>query len=157
LPFFDDCFSHESLLPDDSTEFGAKAALRTDEFNQRRTIGPMRVPPITIACDCGEMEHVAYGESWTCESCGRRWNTSQIPADEYWGLMRDMRRMRLSVIGVALGFALVFGLLGLFVSQGLFLLLPVVLAAWFIWYMPWWRRKLRRRVRSLPKWKLHPE
>jgi hypothetical protein len=65
--------------------------------------------------------------------------------------------MRLSVIGVALGFALVFGLLGLFVSQGLFLLLPVVLAAWFIWYMPWWRRKLRRRVRSLPKWKLHPE
>jgi hypothetical protein len=68
-----------------------------------------------------------------------------------------MRRMRLWIIGIALGLALVFGLLALFVSEGLFLLLPVVLGAWFLWYMPWWRRKLRRRVRSLPKWKLYPE
>jgi hypothetical protein len=110
-----------------------------------------------VACDCGELKHVPYGETWTCESCGRRWNTAQIPSDEYWGIMRDMRRMRLSVIGVALGFTLVFGLLGIFVSPGLFLLLPVVLPIWFIWYMPWWRRKLRQRVRDLPKWKLHPE
>jgi hypothetical protein len=117
----------------------------------------VRAAPITVACDCGEMKHVPYGEKWTCEACGRRWNTSQIPADEYWGIMRDMRRMRVSVIGVALLFAVVFGLLGLLVSPGLFLLLPVVLPIWFIWYMPWWRRKLRRRVRELPKWKLHPE
>jgi hypothetical protein len=71
--------------------------------------------------------------------------------------MHDMRRIRLSVIGVAVGFALIFGLLGIFVSLGLFLLLPVVLPIWFILYMPWWRRKLRQRVRDLPKWKLHPE
>jgi hypothetical protein len=103
------------------------------------------------------MQHVPYGETWTCAACGRRWNTTQIPADEYWGIMRDMRRMRLAVIGIALGLAVLFGLLGLFVSQRLFLLLPVVLPIWFIWYMPWWRRKLRHRVRSLPKWKLHPE
>jgi hypothetical protein len=117
----------------------------------------VRAPPITIACDCGEMKHVAYGDTWKCDACGRSWNTSQIPAEEYWGIMRDMRRMRFFVIGIAVGFALIFGVLGLFVSQGLFLLLPVVLPIWFIWYMPWWRRKLRRRVRSLPKWKLHPE
>jgi Flp pilus assembly protein TadB len=123
----------------------------------RRIIVRVRAPPITIACDCGEMKHVPYGERWTCEQCGRRWNTAQIPPDEYWGIMRAMRRMRLSVIGIALGLTLVFGLLALFVSQALFLLLPVVLAGWFIWYMPWWRRKMRRQVRSLPKWKLHPE
>jgi hypothetical protein len=117
----------------------------------------MRAPPITIACDCGEMKHVPYGETWTCEACGRAWNTAQIPADEYWGILRDMRRMRLAVIAIALGFTLVFGLLGIFVAPGLFFLLPIVLVGWFIWYMPWWRRKLRRRVRSLPKWKLHPE
>jgi hypothetical protein len=117
----------------------------------------MRAPPITIACDCGEMKHVPYGETWKCESCGRRWNTAQIPAEEYWGILRNMRRMRLSVIGVALGFTILFGLLGIFVSEGLFLMLPVVLAGWFIWYMPWWRRKVRRQVRSLPKWNLHPE
>ena len=97
------------------------------------------------------------GETWQCESCGRRWNTSQIPADEYWGLLRGMRRLRLVVIGVALGLALVFGLLALLVSQALFLLLPAVLAFWFILYMPWWRRQVRRRARSSPKWKLRPE
>jgi hypothetical protein len=117
----------------------------------------MKGPPITIACDCGEMEHVEYGDTWECEKCGRRWNTKQIPADEYWGVLRDMRRLRLSVIGIALGLAASFGLLALFVSEGFFLLLPVALAGWFIWYMPWWRRKVRRRVRALPKWNLRPE
>jgi O-antigen ligase len=68
-----------------------------------------------------------------------------------------MRRLRLQVIGVAVGLAAIFTLLALLVSQSLFLLLPVVLAGWFIWYMPMWRRGVRRRVRSLPKWDLHPE
>ncbi len=117
----------------------------------------MRAPPITIRCECGEVELVPYGDTWVCEGCGRRWNTAQIPAEEYWGLMRDMRRLRLSVIGVALGMALVVGLLALLVSPTFVVLLPVLLAGWFIWYMPWWRRKLRRRVRSLPKWELHPD
>jgi len=71
--------------------------------------------------------------------------------------MRAMRRYRLLIIGVALGLTLVFGLLALFVSQSLFVLLPIVLAAWFIWYMPFWRRRVRRHARSLPKWNLHPE
>jgi Flp pilus assembly protein TadB len=71
--------------------------------------------------------------------------------------MRDMRRYRLYVIAVALGLAVVFGLLALFVSPGLILLLPFVMAFWFIWFMPWWRRKLRQRARSLPTWTLTPE
>jgi hypothetical protein len=117
----------------------------------------LRGPPITISCECGEVRRVPYGERWTCESCGRRWNTAQIPAEEYWGIMRDMRRSRLWVIGIALALAAVFGVLAVFVSEGLFLLLPLVLAGWLIGYMPWWRRRLRRRVRSLPKWQLTPE
>jgi Flp pilus assembly protein TadB len=117
----------------------------------------MRGPPITIRCECGEVRDVPYGERWRCEVCRRSWNTSQIPAEEYWGLMREMRRLRFSVIGVALGISLVFGLLALLVSTGFILLLPLVMGAWFLWYMPWWRRKLRRRIRTLPKWQLHPE
>lgn len=117
----------------------------------------MKGPPITIACDCGELKHVPYGETWECEACGKRWNTTQIPADEYYGLLRDMRRMRVSVIGVAVGLAILFGALALFVAEGLFLLLPVVLAVWFVLYMPWWRRKVRRQARSSPKWSLRPE
>ena len=117
----------------------------------------MRGPPITIRCECGEVRYVTYGERWQCEQCGRRWNTAQIPADEYWGIMRKLRRERLIVIGVAVVLAATFGLLAVFVSEGLFLLLPIVLSFWFIWYMPWWRRKVRGRVRSLPTWELHPE
>jgi hypothetical protein len=117
----------------------------------------MRGPPITVRCECGETRQVPYGERWTCERCGRRWNTAQIPAEEYDAIMRQMRNMRLSVIGVAFGLAVVFGLLALFVSESLFLLLPVVLAGWFIVYMPHWRRQVRRRTRNLPKWELHPE
>jgi hypothetical protein len=100
---------------------------------------------------------VPYGEAWQCESCGRRWNTAQIPADEYWAIMRDMRRMRLFVIGIALALTAIFGLLALFVAESLVLLLPVVLAVWLVLYMPWWRRNLRRRARSVPKWNLRPE
>ena len=117
----------------------------------------MKGPPITIRCECGEVRYVPYGERWQCDQCGRRWNTAQIPANEYYGIMRDMRRHRLLVIGMALGLTLSFAMLALFVSQALFLLLPAVLAFWFIWYMPWWRRRVRSQARSLPRWNLHPE
>jgi hypothetical protein len=113
--------------------------------------------PITISCDCGEAAHVPYGEVWQCHSCGRRWNTAQIPAGEYWGIMRDMRRMRFSVIGIAVALTAIFGLLAIFVAESLLLLLPVLLAVWLVLYMPWWRRRVRRRARSVPKWNLRPE
>lgn len=118
---------------------------------------PVRGAPVTIKCECGEFRDIPYGEAWQCETCGRRWNTNQIPADEYWALMRDMRRYRLSVIAIALGLAVVFALLALFVAESLVLLLPVVLAGWFLFYMPFWRRKVRRRARSAPTWSLRPE
>jgi hypothetical protein len=117
----------------------------------------MRGPPITVACDCGEMQHVSYGDTWECPGCGRRWNTAQIPREDYEGLLRDMRRLRLVPIAVALVTTLVFGLLAIFVAESLFLLVPLVLGLWFLWYMPWWRRRIRRRARSSPKWKLRPE
>ena len=117
----------------------------------------MAAPPITVACRCGRTNKVPYPETWTCEDCGRRWNTAQIPAEAYHNLLRDMRRPRLVVIGVAVGVALVFGALALFVSESLFMLAPVVLTGWFIVYMPFWRRRLRRRARSIPAWTLEPE
>lgn len=114
-------------------------------------------PPITVKCECGELKHVPYGEVWECEQCGRRWNTNQIPAEEYDGLLREMRRFRLSAIGAAVVLGAGFGLLAIFVSQSLFLMLPAVLGLWYIWYMPFWRRKVRRRARNLPTWQLTKE
>jgi len=117
----------------------------------------VKPPPITIRCDCGEMKQVPYGERWECEGCGRCWNTSQIPSEEYHGILREMRRFRLSAIGFAAAIAIVFVAIAVLVSQSLFLLLPVILSGWYIFYMPMWRRKVRRRARSLPTWQLHPE
>ena len=117
----------------------------------------MRRPPITIKCECGELRQVAYGDRWDCERCGRRWNTGQIAAEEYEAILREMRRFRLSAIGAGIVIAVVFTIVALVVSQSLFLLLPVVLAGWYVWYMPLWRRKVRRRARSLPTWNLTPD
>ncbi len=117
----------------------------------------MRGPPITIRCDCGGTRQVPYGERWQCAGCGRSWNTAQIPAEEYFGILREMRRFRLSAIGFAVVISAVFAGLAVFVSQGLFLLFPLILSGWYLVYMPLWRRRVRRRARSLPTWQLHPE
>jgi hypothetical protein len=117
----------------------------------------MKGPPVTIRCECGETRQIAYGERWTCEVCGRTWNTAQIPAAEYEGILREMRNFRLTAIGAALVIGVVFAIIAFTVSQTLVLLVPVALAGWYMFYMPLWRKKVRRRARSLPKWQLHPE
>jgi hypothetical protein len=112
---------------------------------------------ITVRCDCGGIGYVPYGERWDCATCHRRWNTTQIPAEEYWGIMRDMRRMRINVLATVL--AIVVPILALSAVAGIRLLviMPVLLAFWFLFYMPRWRRRVRERARSLRSWQLHPE
>jgi hypothetical protein len=122
------------------------------------TIRAVRGAPITIRCDCGQVERVPYGQTWQCPECGRRWNTEQIPADEYWGIMREMRRYRLQVIGISVAFAIVAAIV--LANVQVQRVLPIILglmAFWFLVYMPRWRQKVRNRARSLPHWQLHPE
>ena len=117
----------------------------------------MRGALITVRCDCGEVGFVAYGERWVCRKCRRAWNTAQIPAEEYWGIMRDMRRMRLTVIGVALAMVVPIAALVPLLGLHILLLLPLVMGFWFMFYMPRWRRRVREHARNLRKWKLSPE
>src|SRR5262245_51073181 len=117
----------------------------------------MRGARITVRCDCGEITYLDYGEVWTCPSCGRRWNTRQIPEDEYWGIMHRMRQYRLQVMGVAVAVALAFVALGVAMGPQVWLLAPVVITFWLLVFMPRWRRKVRAAARSLPTWKLRPE
>ncbi|MGO8956428.1 MAG: hypothetical protein ACLQFR_03495 [Streptosporangiaceae bacterium] len=117
----------------------------------------MRGAQITVRCDCGDTGYVQYGERWTCRKCGRTWNTAQIPADEYWQIMRDGRRLRITVMGTALILVVPIGLLTLVAGIRILLLLPILMSFWFIFYMPRWRRQVRQRARNLRKWKLHPE
>jgi hypothetical protein len=117
----------------------------------------MRGARITVRCDCGEITYLDYGEVWTCPSCGRQWNTGQIPEDEYWDIMRRMRQYRIQVMGVALAVALGFVALGMLMGSQVWLLAPVVITFWLLVFMPRWRRKVRAAARSLPTWKLRPE
>ena len=117
----------------------------------------MRGALITVRCDCGGIGYVPYGERWECPACRRRWNTGQIPAEEYWGIMRDMRRMRITVMVAALATVIPIVALSTIAGTRVLLLLPVVLAFWFVFYMPRWRRRVREQARSLRRWNLHPE
>lgn len=100
---------------------------------------------------------MAYGERWRCESCGRSWNTAQIPAAEYEGLLRRMRRHQVEAIAVTALAAAVLIPLIVVVSSRFILLVPLVMAAWLFVLLPFWRRRYRRSARSAPRWELHPE
>jgi len=114
-------------------------------------------PPITITCECGEAKRVAYGQRWQCERCGRSWNTQQIPAEEYEGLLRRMRRHKLEVLAAAAIAAAVLISLIVVVSARFIMVVPVVMAFWLFLFLPYWRRRYRRTAHDTPRWQLHPE
>lgn len=117
----------------------------------------MRGAPITVRCRCETSAHVPYGDLWECPACHTLWDTTQIPAEQYWGIMREMRRLRL----VAIGGALVIGAIGAAMAVavgGQFLIVALMIVGfWLISFMPYWRRRVRTRARQLPTWTLHPK
>ena len=117
----------------------------------------MRGARITIRCDCGDVGYAEYGERWTCSKCGRTWNTAQIPAEEYWEIMRVQRQMRLTLIGVTMAIVVPIAALVPFLGIPILFVMPIVMGFWFMFYMPRWRRRVREQSRSLRKWKLRPE
>jgi membrane protein implicated in regulation of membrane protease activity len=71
--------------------------------------------------------------------------------------MRDMRRLRITVIFTALALVVPVVALVPFAGPRILILLPVIMGFWFIFYMPRWRRRVREQARSLQRWQLHPE
>src|SRR3954451_10448619 len=57
-------------------------------------------PPIAVTCECGEKRDLRYGETWTCERCGRRWDTNQIPREDYDAIRRTQLRFRALPVAV---------------------------------------------------------
>jgi hypothetical protein len=117
----------------------------------------LRRPPITIKCECGESRDVAYGDRWRCETCGRSWNTGQIPAEEYEGLLRRMRRHEVEVLAMTVFAAAIMIPLIVVVGSRFLLLVPMVMAVWLFVVLPRWRRRYRATARGAPRWQLHPE
>lgn len=118
----------------------------------------LRGPPITIECECGERKELRYGDVWACETCGRRWNTNQIPPEQYDAIRKTQLRFRALPIGIG---AVVAAVALFFILTGntfsLFLLLPVALLTWFTLVRPVHQRRYRQAIRDLPRWELHPE
>jgi Flp pilus assembly protein TadB len=114
-------------------------------------------PPITIKCECGETRDVAYGDRWRCGTCGRSWNTLQIPAEEYEGLLRRVRRHQLEAVAMLAVAAAVVIPLVVLVGSAFILLLPPLMVVWLFVVLPFWRRRYRRTARGAPRWELHPE
>jgi len=119
----------------------------------------MAAPRITLRCDCGAEALVAYGERWTCESCGRTYDTSGIPAGDYAAIQALRRRYRIiGYTGVVLVAAFVLLLAVTAQEFQLFIGLPFVLLVWFMYVRPVMRSRYRRRVGELQRtWTLKAE
>lgn len=118
----------------------------------------LRGPPISVTCECGAKRDLQYGEAWACETCGKRWDTRQIPAEQYDVIRRTQLRFR--VLPVVFGLvvtatAMFFTLTGNVFS--VFVLLPLAMMTWFFFVRPAHRRRYRRAIAGLPRWELRPE
>jgi hypothetical protein len=118
----------------------------------------VREPPITVTCDCGEVAYVRYRERWTCPSCGRTWDTSQIPEADYAHLLGSVRRYRLLTLGPPLALAAVLVPLAVVYGFQYGLLLFVLVFAHAVFVMPKVRSRATEAVRqSTRHWNLSPE
>ena len=134
------------------------APARSEERPCRVTIGAVREPPITLTCDCGVIAQVRYRERWTCPTCGKTWNTGQIPREDFEQLLQSVRRYRLLAIGPPLALAAVLVPAAVFVGiQFAFLLFALVLA-YGLFVVPKVRERAARDVRASTRaWQLSPD
>ncbi len=117
-----------------------------------------RGPPITIACECGERRHLHYGERWTCEKCGRTWNTRRIPLEEYAALRRTQMRYRLIPLTMAaIVVASLVALVVLGAAIGGILVAALVALGWSTYGRPIWKRRYLKAIAERPTWKIEPE
>lgn len=118
----------------------------------------VRALSITLTCDCGAAASVRYGERWNCPECGKTWDTSQIPREDYDRLVRSVRRYRLLVLGPPVALAAVLIPLTVAVGIQFAFLLFILLMAWGLLVMPQLRSRATARVmRHASTWQLSPE
>jgi hypothetical protein len=122
-------------------------------------MGGMKAPAITLRCDCGADGRAKYGERWTCESCGRVYDTTEIPEGEYRAVASLDLRYRLfgyGVLALMAVFVLVAAVRGDVIQ--IMATLGVVLLGWFLFLKPLVHRRHKRAVGLLTRrWQLHAE
>jgi hypothetical protein len=113
-------------------------------------------PLITVTCECGQRRELRYAERWQCEGCGRRFDTSKIPLEEYAAIRRTQLRYRM--IPLISGLVLLVGDIAFFLSgraYGALIAVPFLLASWVMFGRPFFRSRYRRKLSEhLPTWNL---
>ena len=118
----------------------------------------MRGPKITVSCRCGEKRLLAYGERWTCESCGRTWDTRQIPVEQYAAIRAtQLRYRRVPLVISVLALAGVIAAVVVGKALGGLLIVGIVATTWSMFFRPMHSRKYREALAELPTWTLEPE
>ena len=117
-----------------------------------------RGPLITVTCDCGEVNRLHYGERWTCPTCGRTWDTNQIPIEQYAELRAtQLRFRRVPVIVSAVVLACVVAFIIMGKAFGGLLVVAVIATTWNIFFRPVYKRRYQAALKDLPTWSLKPE
>jgi hypothetical protein len=115
-------------------------------------------PPITITCKCGERRQLHYGERWTCEKCGRSWNTRKIPLEEYAALRRtQLRYRRVPILISALSLICIVAFIIAGKALGGLLLVAFGLTGWSMFVHPFHKRRYREQLAKIPTWDIEPD
>jgi hypothetical protein len=115
-------------------------------------------PRITLKCKCGETNYVHYGERWTCDQCGRSWNTLRIPMDQYAEIRKTQlryRRIPIILSGISLACVIAFIIIGKALA-GL-LVIALLATTWSMFFRPVHRRRYRQAIAKLPSWEIEPD
>ena len=117
-----------------------------------------RGPRITLTCHCGDSHYLQYGERWTCEKCGRTWDTRRIPLEQYAQLCRTQARFRwlpLAAAAVVIASLIALVLLGRAFSG--ILLAALAAMAWSTFGRPQWKRRYVKAIENRPSWNIKAE
>jgi hypothetical protein len=116
-------------------------------------------PAITLRCDCGAEGRAQHGDRWVCPKCGRTYDTSQIPAEDYDAIKSLDRRYRVASWSIVFVMAVI--VLAVAVTGQLlpiFAGLAVTMLSWFLYIKPVVHRRHRRAVSALTRqWNLEAE
>jgi hypothetical protein len=106
--------------------------------------------PITVRCDCGETHSVNLGDTVEC-SCGRRYDTSQLPRDRFSQVLAHQAKAKLYV---RIGFVFVIGIAAvaflLWGFWGTAIAAPLAALIWFRFIRMWFMRTFVPSPGELP-------
>jgi hypothetical protein len=100
--------------------------------------------PITVRCECGETHAVDLGDTVECP-CGRRYDTSTLPAERFAHVRARQARIRLYMqLGIIFMVTSVVIAAVLWGVKGVAVAIPLAGLLWFLFFGKWYRTRWLR-------------